>query len=304
MTSRELPLWRSLLFVPANVERFVAKAPLCDADAIILDLEDGVPAAKKADARQAIPEAALRLRRSGTEVVVRINEQPDLAGSDLQAAIGSAVGAICLPKVQGAAQVRHVSEMIDKLETKRRLPAGHTRLIAMIESVEALEHLAAIAGSSTRLVAMILGSEDFSASVGMEPDRDLLLYPNQQVLFAARQAGLLPLGLVGSITEFRDLAAFRATVRLSRRAGFRGAQCVHPDQVKILNEEFGPSDEEVADARSMLETFEAAERSGRGSIEHNGRMIDAPVAARARELLSIHEKIVAHRSRRRDSSDE
>lgn len=302
--SRELPLWRSLLFVPANVERFVARAPLCDADAIILDLEDGVPAAQKTDARQAIPDAVLQLRRSGTEVVVRINPEPDLARSDLQASIGSGVQAICLPKVHDAAQVRQVSKVIDKLEMKRRLPAGHTRLIAMIESVEALEHLAAIAGSSTRLVAMILGSEDFSASVGMEPDHDLLLYPNQQVLFAARQAGLLPLGLVGSITEFRDLPAFRASVRLSRRAGFRGAQCIHPDQVQILNEEFGPSDDEVQEARSLLEAFEGAQRSGRGSVEYNGRMIDAPVAARARELLSMNEKIVAHRSRRQDSSNE
>ena len=79
--SRELPLWRSLLFVPANVERFVARAPLCDADAIIIDLEDGVPAAQKTDARQAIPDAVLQLRRSGTEVVVRINPEPDLARS-------------------------------------------------------------------------------------------------------------------------------------------------------------------------------------------------------------------------------
>ena len=167
MTSKELPLWRSLLFVPANVERFVAKAALCDADAIILDMEDGVAPAQKTEARKAIPEAAGRLRRSGTDVVVRINQQQDLASPDLEAAIGSAVQAICLPKVHCAEQVTQVSDMIDHLEMKRRLPAGHTRLLAMIESIEALEHLAEIAGSSTRLVAMILGSEDFSSSVGM-----------------------------------------------------------------------------------------------------------------------------------------
>ena len=291
--NQDLPLWRSMLFVPANVERFVDKAHERGADAIILDLEDSVPLSEKANARQVVPCAAQKVSRSGADVVVRINSTLRLAAKDLEAVVDSAVQAICVPKVNSAAQLQWICNAIEELEIERHLSVGHTRLIALIESTDAMNCLLEIATSTPRLVAVILGSEDFSASAGMEPNADGLLFPNQQVVFAARSAGILPLGFVGSIAQYSDLEAFAETIRRSRKLGLRGGFCVHPNQVAIMNREFAPGDTEVEDARALLAVFEQALKENRGAAEFKGKMIDAPVVARAKELLAIHSKIIS-----------
>ena len=132
---------------------------------------------------------------------------------------------------------------------------------------------------------MILGSEDFSASAGMAPVREALLWPNQQVAFACRRAGILPFGFPGSIADYADLEAFRATIRLARQLGFVGAFCIHPDQVAVLNQELMPSTAEIEEAKAVLAAYEAALREGRAAASHNGKMIDPPVVARAEEIL-------------------
>lgn len=296
MMEHRLPLWRSMLFVPANVPKYISRAHERGADAIILDLEDSVPPGEKASARQQLVNAAHSVSTNGADVVVRINSSLRLAVADLEAAVNPAVHAICVPKVSGASQLQWISESIGELELERALPPGHTRLIALIESTAVLPRLADIANSTSRLAAMILGSEDFSASAGMEAAADGLLFPNQQVVFAARSAGILPLGYVGSIGQYGDLPAFRETIRRSRRLGLCGGFCIHPDQVAIMNEEFAPSRDDVAEARAVLEAYEQALREKRGSARYRGKMIDAPVVARAREILAADERLTLHHS--------
>ena len=155
----------------------------------------------------------------------------------------------------------------------------------------ALPKLADIAVSTPRLAALILGSEDFSASAGMEPVADGLLYPNQQIVFAARSAGIMPLGFVGSIAEYSDKQAFRQTIARSRKLGLMGGFCIHPDQVAIMNEGFSPARAEIEQADGLLEVFARAQQQGLGAAEYNGKMIDAPVVARARDLLALDKKI-------------
>ena len=290
---QRLPLWRSMLFVPANVPTFVEKAHQRGADAIILDLEDSVPLAEKASARRQLAAAVSRVSANGADVVVRINASLRLAAADLEVAVSAGVCAICVPKVSGASQLQWIDQGIAELELERGLPIGHTRLIALIESPAALARVGEIAASTPRLLAITLGPEDFSASAGMVPDADGLLFPNQQIVFAACAAGILPLGFVGSIGQYRDLEAFRETIRRSRRLGLRGGFCIHPDQVQFMNTEFAPSPEEVAEARGLVDAYEQALRANRGSAEYRGKMIDAPVVARAMEILANHEKIRA-----------
>lgn len=279
------PVWRSMLFLPAHVEKFVARAHQRGADACILDLEDSVPLAEKAAARRGAQASARRIAAHGTSVLVRVNQPWAVAELDLDAAVGPDVEAIVLPKVEDAAFVEAVASRLDRLEGERGIAVGRTRLIAQIEDVRALPALDAIATSSPRLLGMILGSEDFAASAGMAPIPEALLLPNQLVLFACRRAGILPFGFAGSIAAYDDAVAFRAQIRLARQLGFVGAFCVHPAQVAVLNEEFSPSAEEVADARGAIAAFEAAAARGHAAAEYHGRMIDPPVAARARELL-------------------
>jgi len=256
---RENPIWRSMLFVPAHVERFVVRAHARGADACVLDLEDSVPLAQKAVARNAVSYAA--------------------------AAIGPAVSALVLPKVNDAAVVGAVAERIDRLEAQRGLPAGHTQLIALIEDVKALPVLDDIARSTPRMLGMMLGPEDFSASAGMAPVREALVLPNQLVLFACRRAGILPFGFPGSIADFGDSDAFAQTIQLARQLGFVGGLCIHPTQVAVMNSGFLPSADDIAHARGAIEAFEGAERQGLGAAEYRSKMIDFPVVVRARETL-------------------
>lgn len=283
--SATLPLWRSMLFVPAHVEKFVARAHQRGADAYILDLEDSVPIVQKAAARGALPSAVGLVSKSGAAVLVRLNRDWESLGEDLEAAALPGVAALVLPKVDNPAFVREVAARLDRLEAARGLEAGRIRLIAQIEDVHALPRLDAIAASSTRLLGMILGSEDFSASAGMDPVPEALLWPNQQIVFACRRAGILPLGFPGSIAEFADLEGFRRSIRLARQLGFVGAFCIHPDQIAILNEEFMPTPQAIAEARGVLAAYEAALQSGQGAAAYQGRMIDPPVVQRAQEVL-------------------
>jgi citrate lyase subunit beta/citryl-CoA lyase len=282
---RHHPIWRSMLFVPAHVPRFVERAHERGADACVLDLEDSVPLAQKAQARAAVPQAAAAIAAHGTPVLVRVNQPWELAAPDIDAAIGPAVSALVLPKVNDDATVREVARRIDRAEAQRGLPAGHTRLIALIEDVQALSELDAIARCSPRMLGMMLGPEDFSASAGMAPVREALLLPNQLVLFACRRAGILPFGFPGSIADYGDTEAFAQTIRLARQLGFVGGLCIHPAQVAVMNAGFSPSTEDIEHARGAIEAFEAAAREGRGAAEYRSKMVDLPVVARAREIL-------------------
>lgn len=285
-----LPAWRSILFVPAHVSRFVDKAHERGADAIALDLEDSVPLEQKTDARQQLPGAIAMAGKGGADIVVRINSSLRLAAADLECVVVPGVNAICIPKVIGPSQLQWIDDCVTELEIREGIPVGQIRLIAMLESVEAMRYLDDIASSTPRLVAMTLGSEDFSASAGMQPDPQGLLVPNQQVVFAARAANILPLGFVGSIGDYSDLEVFRQRIRQSRRLGLYGAFCIHPDQVRIMNEEFLPSPEEVAEAQSIIDAYEKALAQKRGAAEYGGKMIDAPVVARALETLESYKR--------------
>lgn len=288
---QEFPLWRSMLFVPVNNDRFIEKAHSRGADAIILDLEDSIPLAEKQDARGAVASAAKVVSARGSDVLVRINHEQALTAQDLEAVVIPSVRAIVVPKVSAPEQLKYISELITDLETARDMTTGRMKLIAMIESVEALGCIDAIATASPRLLAMTLGSEDFSASVGMQPTSKGLLFPNQQVLFAARRAGIIALGFAGSIADYSQPDTFRKMITEARQLGFRGAFCIHPSQVAIMNQEFSPTTEEVEQARQILEAYEVALEAGSGVTQYQGKMIDYPVVARAQELLQLHKTI-------------
>jgi citrate lyase subunit beta/citryl-CoA lyase len=290
----ELPIWRSLLYVPVNVSRFVDSAHARGADAIQLDLEDSIAPSEKDEARTRVEAAAATIARRGTDVIVRINRPLALAVRDIEASIGPDVIALSLPKVASADHVRLLAELCSEIEQRRGLPEGHTRFIIMIETAEAAFHMDAIARSHPRIVGMTLGTEDFAADLGIRPDPDLLLPHHMTLVAAAASAGVLPLGLLGTISEFRDAHAFRATVERSRRAGMRGASCIHPVQVAILNETFAPSQDELAWARQVVLAYEQAHASGSGAIVVDGRMVDVPIANRARALLAWDAALQAH----------
>jgi len=229
--------------------------------------------------------------------VVRINSPMSVSVADLDASICEHVDGIAVTKAQSADHIRQIDDHISQLEAARGLRRGHTRLIAMIESPAAFFKMADIAAASPRLAAMNIGGEDFALETGMEPSEATLLMPKQQMIFAARAAGIMPLGFIDSLASFGDNEAFARMVRRSRQFGFMGAGCIHPGQVPIVNEQYSPSADEVAYATRIVQEDAAHAAAGRGSWSLDGKMIDVPIVVRAQRLLERHAAIVAREAR-------
>ena len=294
-------VWRSLMYVPVNVERFVDKAHLRGADVIQLDLEDSVPPAEKDHARTLVEAVAPRVRRGGSDVVVRINRPIDIAVRDIEACIGPHVDGLAITKVDGPAHIRLLDELISRLEQERGLELGHTRLIAMIETPQAFLQMSDIVSSSTRIVATNIGGEDFATACNMDPIADTLLMPKQQMIITAHAHGIMPLGFAASVADYSDMDDFRAMVRRSRQFGFMGAGCIHPTQVPIVNEEYRAGAAELAWAKRCIDEYAAAKSQGRASFSIDGKMIDIPVVERAEKLLAREQAIAAREARARQT---
>ncbi|MBK1659034.1 HpcH/HpaI aldolase/citrate lyase family protein [Paracraurococcus ruber] len=287
---RTLPTWRSLLYVPATRDDFVAKAHRRGADAIILDLEDAVAPAEKPAARAALARAVPAVRQPGpdgrgAEVCVRINRPLRMAAEDIAAAVGAGADVLVLTKLLGPDHVRLLAELTAESEAAQGVPVGSTRFIGLVETAAALPQMEAIARADDRMVALGAGGEDLATDLGMEPVPDALYIPKMLAVVAARAAGILPLGFVGTVAGLSDMEGYRAMLRRSRALGFACASCVHPSQVPVINEEYGARPEEVERARRMVAAFEASLARGVGAVTFEGQMIDAPIVERARRLL-------------------
>jgi citrate lyase subunit beta/citryl-CoA lyase len=197
------------------------------------------------------------------------------------------VRGLVLPKVDSAEHVVALAEIVASVEAERHdVPVGHTVFFARVEGPKGLLHAAEIASAHPRVVAVGLGSSDYTLAAGMEPGGAGNGYASFLVVNAARAAGVLPLGLVGTIVDFRDLDAFRRVAEESRALGLRGAPCVHPSQVPILNEVFSPTAAEIDRARRVVDEYEQALAEGEGAITVDGEFVDAPYYEHAKRLLA------------------
>lgn len=279
---------RSLLFIPADAERFIAKAAERGADVIVLDLEDGVAPSAKLKARAALRDAVQQLHLSGVVVYVRVNNEPELLAADVAATVFSGADGLVMPKVEAPEELIQLDNDMQREELKAGRAARSMGVVVLIESPQGVCRAPEIARASARIVSMGLGAEDFSTAMGVDPLVEAMSYPAQAVAMAAIAAGVHPIGLPGSIGEFTDLDAFRALAAYAKRIGVRGSVCIHPAQVNVVNDVFGVSDAEVASATRLLAAFDAGVAAGKGAIALDGRMIDEPIANRARLLLKRH----------------
>lgn len=277
----------SLLFVPALNDRFIERAHERGADAVVFDLEDSIVDERKTAARGALGSALSRVRPHGLPLLVRVNNEPELLEPDLQAAVAAGADAILLPKIDTPDMLRDADRMITAFEGEARREAGVVKYVALIESPTGLFNMADILRTGGRLRGLGFGSEDFAAVLGVEPDADALSAPAQQVALAARAFGLAAWGLPGSIANFHDVQAFAALLRRAKAYGFTGALGIHPKQIEVINKAFRPGAEDLARARRIVDAYEQAVAGGAGAVALDGKMIDAPVVARARRLLGV-----------------
>ena len=273
--------WRSMLFVPAAAPQRWQKAHTRRADALIVDLEDSTQPEVKAAARAQAGDAIRHLAGNGATVTVRVNNDPALLADDLEAVVMAGLAAIVMPKVEEAADLESLSAMLDALEYEAGLERNAVRVVAVIESPRALERVTRIA-DAPRLCGLCLGSEDFSLSLGRKPAPLSLDLAAMHIAYAASARGIMGIGMATGIANFSDLDAFGAEARRAYAMGLTGAMCIHPNQVAALNDAFGFSEEDIAEARAVLAAWDARVD---GVVSHNGKMIDQPVVERARRLL-------------------
>jgi citrate lyase subunit beta/citryl-CoA lyase len=190
-----------------------------------------------------------------------------------------------LPKVDSAEHLLALAEITASVEEERGLPAGHTVFFARIEGPKGLLNAAEICAAHPRVVAVGLGSSDYTIVTGMEAGGPGNAIASFVVVNAARAAGVVPIGLTGAVVGFADLDAFRRSAEESRALGLRGAPCVHPSQVPVLNEIFSSTDAELEHARRVVEEYERALAAGEGAITVDGQFVDIPFYEQAKRLL-------------------
>ncbi|MGI9522052.1 MAG: HpcH/HpaI aldolase/citrate lyase family protein [Hyphomicrobiaceae bacterium] len=282
-------MFRSMLFVPATNDKFIAKAATRGADAIILDLEDSIPPTEKLAAREALALAVPQCRAPHGEVWVRVNRPFRLCVQDLEAAVAAGADGIMLPKAESAEHVRFVAEVLGEVELEFGRP-NPTQIFTIIETAKAVLDALSIVSADARVAIASTGNEDLATELGARPLPATMRTANQLVHLAAKSAGRASFGLFGSIADFTNLDAMRAMVEEARMHGFDGATCIHPAVVPILNAGFMPQPDEVNHARRIVEAFDAAERAGSASINVDGKMIDIPVVERARRIVATAER--------------
>jgi citrate lyase subunit beta/citryl-CoA lyase len=291
-------LLRTLLFVPAGRDDMLEKAPGRGADALVLDLEDAVLPAGKPAAREAARRRIAPLRDAGQRVYARINGiGSGLTRDDLLAVAVDGLAGVVLPKAQQAQDLRDLDVLLREAEVRNGVRPGDIGVIPLIESARGLLRCEEIATATDRVVGLSFGAEDYTGDLGVRrtPDGVGLAHARYTIATVAAAYGLLAIDT--PYTDFGDEAGLVAETRFARDVGFHGKYVVHPAQVVPVNLVFTPAAEDVAQARRIVDAFEAAASADAGAVQLEGRMIDAPIAERARRLIELAASIEQRRNR-------
>ena len=275
---------RSCLYMPGSNERALEKAKGLAADTLIFDLEDAVRPDAKETARQLVCDAVRSRAYGSREVIVRVNGLDTPWGEDdLAAAIAAKPDGVLLPKVETAATLKRVAELISRHGDNSEMP-----IWAMIETPKGILNVADIAKQAEHMTlsAFVVGTNDLAKEmrVTAQPDRSNFLFALSSIATAALAYGITPVdGVYNSITDTDGLAA---ECEQGIQLGFKGKTLIHPSQLETANTLFAPSEEEVAEAQAIVDAFELPENAGRGVITVDGKMVEILHLESARELLA------------------
>jgi citrate lyase subunit beta/citryl-CoA lyase len=280
---------RSVLYVPANNAKALAKLPDLAVDAVIYDLEDSVAPANKAAARNALVAHFAAVTNAGFERIIRINAlSTEWGADDLAAACACQPSAVLVPKVDGPRDIQDIDEALDEADTD-------IAIWAMIETPKAILNLGPVAqfgrDRAARLKCLVAGTNDLAKELRLTatPDRRYLAPYLAQMVAAARAGGLNMLD--GPCNDFRDLDAFAAQCREAANMGFDGKTLIHPAQIEAANAVFAPAPEALDEARRIAAAFALPDNAGKGVISLDGRMVERLHLDQAQALLARAEAI-------------
>lgn len=284
---RKNRLRRSMLFVPGANAAMISNAFIYPADALMFDLEDSVAVREKDAARRLVYHALQHPLYHDVETIVRVNALDTEWGvADLEAVVSAGVDIVRLPKTDTADDVLAMEKEIARIEHECGRKPGSTGMLAAIESAQGILQAPAIATASPRLIGIALGAEDYVRDIRTERSADgiELLFARCMILQAARAAGIQAFDTVYS--DANNEAGFLHEAAHIKQLGFDGKSLVNPRQITLLHNLYAPTQKEVDHARLVVEAAEAAELEGLGVVSLNGKMVDGPVIARARLVLS------------------
>ena len=290
---------RSFLFTPANVARRIEKALGLAADAVILDLEDSVAPSDKAASRAAVLAALARQRKC--LLYVRCNApSTEWCYGDLVQTVHKGLDGVVVPKIESAADLHAIDWLLASLEREHAMAEGSLDLMPQVETAAGVQRVERIVQARSlrpypgpwRVKRLCFGAADYANDLGLAPslDEPELADARARIVLASRAAGLE--GPIDSPWfHFKESAAFARALERSRRGGFQGRCCVHPDQIAPVNQAYMPGAEEVAAAQRIVAAFAEAEKRGAAAIKVDGQMIDYPIAHRAQKLLDAVGKL-------------
>jgi citrate lyase beta subunit len=272
--------------MPGDDRRKIEKATTLGVDCICMDMEDGVAATRKTEARAVIAQAMKELDFGTSERCIRINSlESGLEKFDLAAALATNPDSIVVPKIESADQVKWVSEHIETYELSSNIRVGSIRLLIGVETAKGILNLKEIADADNRLEAIIFGAEDYAASIGATRTKEgtEVLYARSAVVVACAANDLQAIDMV--YIDFHDAEGLRLEAQQGAALGFSGKQVIHPNQVVPVQEAFTPSEEAIEYARRVVETFEASQKEGKGAYALDSKMIDMPLLKNAQKVL-------------------
>ena len=285
---------KSLLFVPGDSEKKMAKAASTGADALLLDLEDAVSQDRLPVARGMVLEYLKSHDRAHQQVWVRINPlDTALSLPDLVAVMPGKPDGIVLPKPLNANDVQQLDHFLSALEQREGIALGHTRILPVATEVAgALFQLDSYAGCSPRLAGLTWGAEDLATDIGATTNKkdngefdEAFVLARSLCLLAASHAGVQAIDTLN--VDFRNVESLQADVQRARRQGFSGKLAIHPDQVALINAGFTATPQELQHAQRIVDAF--AQAGGAGAVQLDGKMIDKPHLTQALRLLATHQ---------------
>lgn len=276
---------RALLYMPGDDWKKITKALTLGVDCICMDMEDGVAASRKLEARATIARALQELDFGKSEKLARINAVGSgLEKEDIEAVLPHHPDGIVIPKVESRDQIQWAHAIIEAAELQHGWPVNSVRVLIGAETAKGILNLKEIA-SHPRLDAIIFGGEDYAASVGATrtPEAIELLYAREAVVAACAAFDLQAIDIV--TVDFKDINLVRAEAEFGARLGYSGKQVIHPAQVGPAQSAFTPTDEAIAHAQRIAEAFEASQKEGKGAFALDGKMIDLPLLKNALKVL-------------------
>ncbi|OCG15795.1 citrate (pro-3S)-lyase subunit beta [Gilliamella sp. Fer1-1] len=282
-------LRRSMLFLPGANAAMLSTSFVYKPDSIMFDLEDAVSIKEKDSARLLVAQTLLLpvYKEHGIETVVRINALDTPFGlKDLEAVVRAGVDVVRLPMTNCAEDIHELEAHVERIEKECGREVGSTKLMAAIESAQGVVNAVSIAKASPRLIGIALAAFDYLVDMQTERgDGTELFYARCAVLHAARVAKIDAFDVVYS--NVNDDEGFLKEVSLIKKLGYNGKSLINPRQIELLHNAYAPTAAEVEHAQKVVEAAEEGERKGLGVISLNGKMIDAPIIARARKVIEL-----------------